>query len=198
MKDSEIGIIILAAGASSRLGKPKQLLWFEGKTLLRRAVENAIETNFKTVVVLGANFEKIKTEIEDLDVEICFNENWKGGMSSSLKTGLKKILEPAPNLSAVIIQLCDQPFVNFSILKRLAEVFERTNAPIVACEYAETVGVPALFSRIIFDELFALSTENGAKRIIKKHSASVEKISAPEAEIDIDTAKDYEKLIPRI
>jgi len=195
MKDKQIGIVILAAGESRRLGKPKQLLQFEGKTLLRHAVKVAIETNYKIAVVLGANFEKTKAEIEDLEIEICFNENWQNGMSSSIKTGLKKILETMPNLCAVIIQLCDQPFVNSSILKRLAETYKRTNTPIVACEYAETVGVPALFSCVIFDELFALSADEGAKQIIKKYSASVEKISVPEAEIDIDTMKDYEKLL---
>ncbi len=191
----EIGIIILAAGASSRLGTPKQLLQFQNKTLIRRAVETAIETNYKTVVVLGANFELINAEIEDLEIEICFNENWQSGMSSSLKTGLKKILEIAPNLSAVIISLCDQPFINSSVFNNLITTFEKTNAPIVASEYAATVGVPALFSRSMFDELLNLSADEGARKIIKKHLASVEKISVPQAEIDIDTAEDYQKLL---
>lgn len=191
---SEIGIIILAAGASSRLGTPKQLLEFQGKTLLRHAVETAIETNYKIVVVLGANFERTKAEIEDLEIEICFNENWQNGMSSSLKTGLKEILQIAPNLSAVIIALCDQPFINSSMFNSLAKAFEKTNAPIVASEYAETIGVPALFSHSMFDELLNLSADEGARKIIKKHLASVEKISVPQAEIDIDTAEDYQKL----
>ncbi len=195
MKDNRIGIIILAAGASQRLGQPKQLLQFEGKTLLRRAVETAIETNYQTVVVLGANFEKTKAEIEELKVEICFNENWQDGMSSSLKTGLKKLLEVAPNLSALIVALCDQPFINSTILNGLAKTFEKTNAPIVASEYAETIGVPALFSRFVFDELLNLSADEGAKQIIKKHLAAVETISVPQAEIDIDTMADYEKML---
>ncbi len=194
MKDSEIGIIVLAAGASLRLGKPKQLLQFQGKTLLRRAVENAVETNFKTIVVLGANFERATAEIEDLEIEICFNKNWHNGMSSSLKTGLKKLLEIAPNPSAVIITLCDQPFINSQVFNNLAETFEKTNAPIVASEYAETVGVPALFSYSMFDELLNLSADEGARKIIRKHLTSVRKISVPQAEIDIDTAEDYQKL----
>lgn len=195
MKEIEIGIVILAAGASVRLGQPKQLLQFEGKTLLRRAVDAAIETNFKTVVVLGANFEVIKSEIEDLEVEICLNENWLDGMSSSLKTGLQKLLEIAPNLSAVIVSLCDQPFVNSKVFTDLAENFRKTNALIVACEYGQTVGVPALFSSYIFDELLDLSSENGAKQIIKKYLSQTKKISVPQAEIDIDTHEDYEKIL---
>ncbi|HMS39340.1 MAG TPA: nucleotidyltransferase family protein [Pyrinomonadaceae bacterium] len=194
MTDNEIGIIILAAGASSRLGTPKQLLRFEGKTLLRRAVETAIETNYRIIVVLGANFERTKAEIEDLEIEICFNKNWQDGMSSSLKTGLKKLLEIAPNLSAVIITLCDQPFINSQVFNNLAETFEKTNAPIVACNYAETIGVPALFSHLFFDELLNLSADEGARKIIKNHLAEVEKISVPQAEIDIDTAEDFQKL----
>ena len=194
-KKNQFGIIILAAGASSRLGTPKQLLKFQGKTLLRRAVDAAIETNFKTVVVLGANFEAIKAEIEDLEIEICFNENWQDGMSSSLKTGLHKLLEIAPNLSAVIVSLCDQPFVNSKVFTDLAETYKKTNAPIVACEYGQTVGVPALFSSSVFDELLNLSSENGAKKIIKKYISKVEKISVPQAEIDIDTHEDYQKIL---
>ena len=194
-KKNQFGIIILAAGASSRLGTPKQLLKFQGKTLLRRAVDAAIETNFKTVVVLGANFEAIKAEIEDLEIEICFNENWQDGMSSSLKTGLHKLLEIAPNLSAVIVSLCDQPFVNSKVFTDLAETYKKTNAPIVACEYGQTVGVPALFSSSVFDELLNLSSENGAKTIIKKHLSQTKKISVPQAEIDIDTHEDYQKIL---
>lgn len=195
MTEIEIGIIILAAGESRRLGEPKQLLEFEGKTLLRRAVEAAIETNFKTVVVLGANFKEIKVEIENLEVEICFNENWQNGMSSSLKTGLQKLIESAPNLSAVIVSLCDQPFVNSKVFTDLAETFEKTNAPIVASEYSQTIGVPALFSRSVFDELLNLSSENGAKTIIKKYLSRTKKISVPQAEIDIDTHEDYRKIL---
>ena len=194
-KKNQFGIIILAAGASSRLGTPKQFLKFQGKTLLRRAVDAAIETNFKTVVVLGANFEAIKAEIEDLEIEICFNENWQDGMSSSLKTGLHKLVEIVPNLSAVIVSLCDQPFVNSKVFTDLAETYKKTNAPIVACEYGQTVGVPALFSSSVFDELLNLSSENGAKTIIKKYLSKVEKISVPQAEIDIDTHEDYQKIL---
>lgn len=195
MTEIEIGIIILAAGESRRLGEPKQLLEFEGKTLLRRAVEAAIETNFKTVVVLGANFKEIKVEIENSDIEICFNENWQNGMSSSLKTGLQKLIESAPNLSAVIVSLCDQPFVNSKVFIDLAETFEKTNAPIVASEYSQTIGVPALFSRSVFDELLNISSENGAKTIIKKYLSQTKKISVPQAEIDIDTHEDYQKIL---
>jgi molybdenum cofactor cytidylyltransferase len=190
-------LILLAAGASNRLESfPKQLLEFRGKTLIRRAVENALASECgKICVVLGAGAEKIKREISDLPIEIVVNENWQTGMSSSLKCGLEKLLELAPNISAAIVTLGDQPLIDSTIINRLIEVFLESQAPIVAAEYAETIGVPALFARSMFDELTNLSADAGAKQIIKKYAASVEKISVPEAAFDIDTREDYENLL---
>lgn len=191
-----IGIIILAAGASVRLGKPKQLLKFQGQTLIRRAAQTALATKSqKVAVVLGANFHWIKKEIEDLPVEIVINENWQSGMSSSVKTGLGKLLEIEPNLSAVVIQLCDQPLINSAVLNQIIKKYQRTKTKIVAAEYAGTVGVPALFADTVFSELLNLTAQNGAKKIIEKHLSAVEKVYIPEAEIDIDTQPDYEKLL---
>lgn len=194
---SSFGLVLLAAGASNRLGNsPKQLLEFRGKTLIRRAAENALASECeKNCVVLGANAGKIKREIEDLPIEIVFNENWQTGMSSSLKCGLEKLLELAPNLFASVVMLGDQPLVDAKIINRLIEVFLATQKPIIASQYAETVGVPAIFARSMFDELMNLSADGGAKQIIKKHAASVEKIPAPEAAFDVDTREDYENLL---
>ena len=91
-----IGIIVLAAGASRRMNEPKQLLLFEGKTLLRRAVETAVESIYQPIiVVLGANVEKMRLEIEDLPVELVFNQDWQRGLSSSIKIGLEMLLRIA-------------------------------------------------------------------------------------------------------
>lgn len=195
--DSNIGLILLAAGASVRLDNfPKQLLEFRGKTLIRRAAESALASECEKIcVVLGANAEKIKREIEDLPIEIVVNENWQSGMSSSLKCGLEKLFEIEPNLSAAVITLGDQPLIDAEIINRLIEVFLETKNPLVAGEYAETVGVPAIFARSLFDELMNLSNDGGAKQIIKKYAASVNKILVPEAAFDVDTQKDYENLL---
>ncbi|HEX9963323.1 MAG TPA: nucleotidyltransferase family protein, partial [Pyrinomonadaceae bacterium] len=152
---SSLGLILLAAGASRRLENfPKQLLEFRGKTLLRRAAENALASKCaKVCVVLGANAERLKREIDDLPVEIVVNENWADGMSASLKCGLGKLLEAEPNLSAAVVTLCDQPLIDSAIINRLAEVFSSTRNQIIAAEYAETIGVPAIFARSTFDEL---------------------------------------------
>ncbi|CAN5841930.1 hypothetical protein BH20ACI4_BH20ACI4_06090 [soil metagenome] len=189
------GIIILAAGSSSRLGQPKQLLRFEEKTFLRRSVESAQKSNcFPLVVVLGANFEKIAVEIKDLNCELVFNADWETGMNSSIKTGVKKMLEIAPDISALIIALCDQPFVQSTHFNQLIRKYVETKKPIVAGFYNETFGVPALFAKEIFPELLNLEGDKGAKEIIRKNPDLVAKMYLPEAAFDIDTEEDVKKL----
>ncbi|MGI8668446.1 MAG: nucleotidyltransferase family protein [Aridibacter sp.] len=191
----KIGVIILAAGASTRLGRPKQLLEFKGETLLERIVEDALASELITVVVLGANFGKIKKSIENLPVEIVENDDWQSGMSSSLVAGLKHLLEIQADLEAVIVLLCDQPFVDKNTISELVETQKQTNKKIVAGKYAETVGVPALFMREVFDELLKLDKKIGAKSIIKKYAETdLATISVPEADFDIDTEADFERL----
>ncbi len=195
-KKQKISSIILAAGNSSRLnGETKQLLEFQGKTFLRRSAEIALAANFHStiVVVLGANSENMRKEIEDLPVRIVVNENWATGMSSSIKTGLAELLKEE-NLEAVVITLCDQPLVTTETLNNLCEVFAQAGKPIAACEYENTVGVPALFSSEVFDELTNLHESDGAKKIIEKYEGKTALVAAPEAALDVDTLEDYEKL----
>ena len=194
---SKIGIIILAAGESKRLDYfPKQLLKFNQKSLLRHAVENALNSSAALVcLVLGANSEKLKTEIEDLPIEIVINENWEEGMASSLQKGLKKLLELETNLEAVCVTLCDQPLINSTIINQLIHVFNSVNSPIVASEYAQTIGVPAIFGSLMFDELLSLKSSEGAKKIIMRNLSSVIKFSLPEAAFDIDTKEDFESFL---
>ena len=191
----KISSIILAAGSSARLNnEPKQLLEFHGKTFLRSSAETAVAANFhSTVVVLGANAEILRKEIEDLPVRIVINENWASGMSSSIKTGLAELIEEE-NLEAVVIMLCDQPLVTTQTLDNLCEVFAQTGKPIAACEYENTVGVPALFSSEVFAELMNLHESEGAKKIIEKYEGKTVLVAAPEAAPDVDTLEDYEKL----
>ncbi len=190
-----VGIIILAAGSSGRFGQPKQLLRFDGKTLIRRAVESALESNcLPVIVVLGSNFDLIKSEIENLDCEIVFNEKWQTGMGSTIETGLKTLLEISPDSSAVIIALCDQPFVHSEHFDKIIDTFFETKKPIIASRYDEIPGVPALFAKEFFPVLMSLDGDHGAQEIIKNNYASVEKIILPEAAFDIDTKADFEKI----
>ncbi len=192
---NSIGIIVLAAGASGRMKMPKQLLQFEGRTLLRRAVETAVQSIYQPViVVLGAKFEKMKAEIEDLPINICFNEDWHSGLSSSIKIGLENLLQIAPKIAASVITLADQPFVTANHLNLFAEQFFKSNNSIIAAEYNKTRGVPALFPREIFDDFNELSGDTGAKMIIEKYRKSLATINLPEAAFDIDTPQDFLKL----
>lgn len=198
MSKPKIGIIILAAGASTRLGRPKQLLKFQYKTFIENVVETALETALQTVVVLGANAEKIKPEIENLPIEFVTNENWQSGMSSSIIKGLETSLEIEPNLSAVILLLCDQPFITKETILRLIAAQEKTGKAIVASEYEKTLGVPILFTREMFEELLNLEGDVGAKVLVKKYAdKNLAKISVPEAAFDIDTEEDFEQLLER-
>ncbi|HEX8196181.1 MAG TPA: nucleotidyltransferase family protein [Pyrinomonadaceae bacterium] len=193
----KIGIIILAAGASTRMnGEPKQLLAFEGKTLLRRAAETALSSGLRPiVVVLGANAEKLLPEIKDLPVLTAINENWASGMGGSIKTGLSILLAENTDIEAAILMVCDQPFVTPETLNRLIETYQKTKKPIAACQYADTLGVPALFAREMFAELSDLQGDAGAKAVIKKHAANVAQMTAPEAAFDVDTQADFQKLL---
>ena len=194
MKNSEFSIIILAAGASERFGKPKQLLRFEKTTLLERIAQTALKTGFEIVVVLGANAEIIQVSLENLSVRIAVNENWQTGMSSSIIKGLKKSLETNPDLAGVILLLCDQPFVTEENISKLVETQKETGKPIVASSYENTIGVPTLFMREVFDELLKLKGDTGAKPLIKRRAENLAKVNAPEAAFDVDTAEDFEAL----
>jgi len=196
MDTDKIGIVILAAGGSTRFGEPKQLLQFEGTLFLRLAVDVALSSDpCQVVVVLGQDAAAAKDEIDGLPLKIVVNSDWQVGISSSIKGGLKKLLEDEPELAAVIFMLCDQPFVSRATIANLINNYTSTRKPIVASSYQETLGVPALFAREMFAELMDLKGDIGAKPVILSHAADVCKIDAPEVFSDIDTQADYEKLL---
>jgi len=195
MPNNSIGIILLAAGASTRLGEPKQLLQFRGETLLRRSAKTAVAVSNRVVVTLGARVELTRREIEDLPVEAVENKDWKTGMSGSIKIGLEKLATEADKLKAVIVMVCDQPFVNEDLLEKIISKYEEADSPIVACEYENTLGVPALFAERLFPELLALDARTGAKQLIKKYRAQTAIVSFPEGAFDVDTPADYENLM---
>jgi len=189
-----IGIIILAAGASSRMGTPKQLLPYRGRSFLSHIAEAAVASVcHPVVVVLGANTEQLKPEVSQLPVQVVENQHWAEGMSSSIRSGIEALNGMSQNLEAVAIALCDQPFVSSQIINQIVAAYRFTGKPIVASEYAGTLGVPALFSRAFFPELMALGASEGAKHLIKKYFHKVFPVPFAEGAIDIDTPKDYQQ-----
>jgi molybdenum cofactor cytidylyltransferase len=190
------GIIILAAGNSSRLGQPKQLLRYKDDTLLQHIIGEAVVINESVVlVVTGANHELIEKEIDDSKIKKAFNGEWELGMSSSIKTGLNKALQLYPEIEKCIFAVCDQPFVSHSIFESLITEYHATGKGIVASSYAETFGTPVLFDKKYFDELLHLEGQEGAKKIITRFLDDTASVSFEKGKIDIDTEDDYNKLI---
>jgi molybdenum cofactor cytidylyltransferase len=184
--------VILAAGASTRYGRPKQLLSYQGKSLLRRAAEAAVgSTSRPIVVVLGASAARCAEELQGLPVHAAENATWMEGMGTSLRIGVEAVSTLAPDAMAVIVTLCDQPFVSARIINALDRRYRESGVSIVASAYAGTLGVPALFDRSLFDELRACHGGEGARHVIERHKGDAEAVPFPAGIVDIDTPQDY-------
>jgi len=189
-------IVILAAGSSSRMGKPKQLLDFNGQTLLNIVIRESLKTKFRpVVVVLGAYAAEIKQASTNQEVIYSFNEDWENGMSSSISFGLKVALENNPKIENVILTVADQVHISSDIFEELQSKQEQSKKNIVASAYSQTTGTPTLFNKKYFDNLLVLSGSNGAKSLIKQYVDDTTTIPFELGNIDIDTETDYNNLI---
>ena len=191
-ENKNIAIIILAAGSSSRLGRPKQLLELDGNTLLQKSITTALNVSKNVIVVLGANENLIRPTISGSPIEIVLNKNWADGMSSSIRIGMS-VLEKKEH-KAVLIMLCDQPYVDDFLLKKMISVFEKSKLPIVASEYEGKVGVPAIFDVSFFQKLKMLEGQKGAKILIMNNLKQIERFAFEKGKIDIDTEEDWKKI----
>ncbi len=196
MEPKRVGIAILAAGASQRMGCPKQLLVHCGRTLVRHSVETAVESLCRPiVVVIGAHAELIRHELHGLPVAIAQNSAWECGMSSSLRVAIETLATVTDaEIDGAVITLCDQPLVTSDAIDTLVRMHYKTGKDIVASEYADTNGVPAFISRRLFDEAAALNGNDGARRLIARHPQAVATVPLIEAALDVDTPDDYERL----
>ena len=193
--ESTIAIIILAAGASTRMGKPKQLLPYQGCSLLRHTIETAMASVCKpVVVVLGANAQQIYSEVKQPSVTVVENPDWNLGMGSSIRRGILSLGTCYETIDAAVITVCDQPFISTEVINHIVAAYHATGKPIVACKYADTLGVPVLFKHRFFSELATLDETVGAKKLINKYYNEVCSIPFPLGVIDIDTPRDYQQL----
>lgn len=189
-----IAAVILAAGGSSRLGRPKQLLASGGRSLLRRVAEAAADSGCSPIVaVVGANAERMREELTRLPVSVVENAAWERGIGSSIKTGVSAVAAD-PDVDAVLLLLCDQPRVSCAVLRSLISSFARPEALVAASAYAGALGPPALFSRALFAELLSLDDGEGAKRVIHRHTANAVAVPFPDGAFDIDTPDDAARL----
>jgi molybdenum cofactor cytidylyltransferase len=194
--------IVLAAGASRRMGQAKQLLPYRGQSLLRRAVTTALDSDCQEViVVLGANAPSFQSELSGTTAQVVINDDWQEGMSSSIRCGLAAVESLRPEASAVLLLLCDQPLIEGQSIHRLINHYRTERPLIVASEYesgAEVVrGVPAIFSRPAFPALAGLSGTAGARTVIARHKDQALFVPMPEAALDLDTISEYESAVNR-
>jgi molybdenum cofactor cytidylyltransferase len=187
-----IGIIILAAGTSARMGSAKQLLGYRGKSLLQHSIDAALDSLAEQViVVLGARKEIIEQEIDQSNIQLIENPLWESGMASSIQFGLKKLKMMLPEADGAIFMVCDQPFVNAELLNKLIDKHISSGKNIVASKYADTLGTPTLFHHSFFHELSMLKGDIGAKSLIKTYKNQTESVEFQLGSIDIDTRENY-------
>lgn len=193
---NKTGIIILAAGNSSRLGRPKQLLAYQGRPLIKHVTDEALKANlYPVIIITGANAEKVSLALQNIDAEIVHNAQWQEGMASGISAGILKILEQHETVEELIISVCDQPFVAAELFLQMSKQRAASEKGIVACTYSGTTGTPVLFVRKYFDALLQLKGDEGAKKLLKIYEKDIATVAFPEGGTDIDSEEDYIKLI---
>jgi molybdenum cofactor cytidylyltransferase len=208
---SKTGIIILAAGNSSRLWRPKQLLPYRGKTLLAHIAAEALEASlYPIIVVTGAYQSEVADDLRSRfstsshglrttppraqPLEIIVNPAWQEGMASGIVAGLSNMFSIQPDVDAVIIAVCDQPYISSALLRQLVTIHDSSKKGIVACTYADSIGTPVLFGHAYFGQLLLLSGSEGAKKLLHQYPADLATTPFPGGHIDIDTEEDAQKL----
>jgi len=189
-----VALLLLAAGASTRMGRPKQLLPYRGRTLLRHAAKTAVASGCGPIVlVTGALNEALAAEVAGLPIQAVHNADWETGMASSIRAGLTAVLTAPPR--AVLIMLSDQPHLTPALLTQLVQQQQHTQAPIVAAAYGDVLGVPAVFAESVFPELLGLQGQAGAGRLIASYGAAVAPVPFPAGLLDVDTPEQYAALL---
>jgi molybdenum cofactor cytidylyltransferase len=194
--ESNIVIIIPAAGASRRIGSPKQLLKWGDSTLISHAIDTAEELGQKEIVlVLGAYYDKIKAEIDNRSIRTLKNEDWENGLGSSIAAGVEYLVKSLDTCDAVLILLPDQPLIVPFYLKTMIDKFKVGENQIIATKYGSgKYGVPALFDKKYFEKLRGLTDDRGAQELIKQSAKFVTTVDINPLISDIDTEEDYKKI----
>lgn len=186
--------IVLAAGASKRLGKPKQLLPYQNSTLLNHCIQELLNLNTVDVyVVLGAYADAILLTVHQLKVTTILNTDWEKGMGSSLSAGITE-MQKKGNYDGVIVSLSDLPFIDTKHYKKLISTFE-SGRGLTLTDYPNCKGVPCMIGRQYFSELKNLTGNEGAKPLMQKYKKEVSKVTSETSYFDIDTYESYQKLI---
>ena len=188
--------LLLAAGNSSRMGKPKMLLPFNGKTLLQHSIDEIKKiSDQKLLVITGCYHSLLKEQLQQQQILFFQNDHWQEGMASSIGAGMKYILQYFPDAVNVMILVCDQPFISAGLFQQMITKKAELVKGIIACKYNDTTGVPVLFDKKYFARLAILKGDVGAKKLVQQFVEDTAVIDFPEGAADIDTPEDYEKFI---
>jgi molybdenum cofactor cytidylyltransferase len=181
--------VVLAAGASQRLGQPKQLILWEGESLLRRSARFALEAGcFPVVAVLGFEAESIGAALAGLPIEAVVNPKWSSGMGSSLACGVAAARRARPEMDALLLLVCDQPRLTANHLRHLLARHAAGQAAITASAYAGRSGAPAVFASSLLSKLEQIEGDRGARDLILRHGAQT--VDWPDGACDIDLPED--------
>ena len=186
----------MAAGGSSRMGTPKQLLPWKSTTLIENVMSNVLQLeSSKLIVVLGANSEQITPKIESYPIEVIYNPNWKKGLGNSISFGANYIKNNYQT-DGILIVLADQPLIHSSYLKKMIGEIEPNRQQIIATKYPNAkLGVPALFDASYLEELSTIDGDKGAKILLEKYSDQLISTQFETNIFDVDTEEDYKRLM---
>lgn len=196
MTERPFGVVVLAAGGSSRLGRPKQLLPYLGRTLVEHAARTALASGAaEVVVVVGAEASAVRVALRGLRVRIVVNEAWAEGMGGSIARGVAAL---GDGIEAAAVALGDQPRITPAHLRTLADRTFQTGKPIVASTYGGVMGAPCAFARSEFPRLLTLTGDVGARGLVRSGEEPVETVEFAGANVDVDTPDDVRRLIPAL
>ncbi|MDD2303563.1 MAG: nucleotidyltransferase family protein [Prolixibacteraceae bacterium] len=195
---AEIPILLMAAGGSSRMGQPKQLLPWGNRTLIEHQILTLLETDNPINVVLGSNSDLVIPVIEKYSVNIFTNTDWKSGMGSSISFGISQTKDRFTDVSGVLITLLDQPLITTAYIEKMLASFQPGSQQIlVSHSDSGWTGVPVLFDACYFNELTELRDDEGAKKIIKRHDENLILVDGGELLEDMDTMETYQQLLKK-
>jgi molybdenum cofactor cytidylyltransferase len=188
-----IAAVVLSAGESSRMGRPKALLPIEGETFIGRIVASLKQTQVgRIIVVLGHNSDQLAAAIRPLRVEILINPNYQLGQLSSLQVAVRSLL-PDAACDGMLVHLVDHPYIDASLVDRMIQQFYESKKTIVVPRCRGKRGHPVLFSRRLFGELLDAPMDQGAKAVVNAHGDATLEMETDEEGItvDIDTPELY-------
>lgn len=191
----EIPILLMAAGGSTRMGQPKQLLPWGEQTLIEHQIQTFLKTSQPVNVVIGSNSNLVIPVIENYPVNIFINPDWESGMGSSISIGIAQIQQKFPNAKGVLITLLDQPMITTSYIEKIIGFYQPNIQQIIVSHSASGwTGVPVLFDECYFTELTKLKNDEGAKKIIQRYEEHVILLEGGEILEDMDTPERYQQL----